>query len=199
MVFVILFYILDALLADLQNSVPGHQQNPLNHPYTGQNGSASSGYGSLRSRQSPQSVSYQKSFENKSSASFKIIWFSILLLQPSFHAVQKDIVNQQTAPVSHYAPTKPTHYNNHNQNGNSGNLSELDTLLQDLSAARYSSNVDKYGSKSGKSSLGSPNALNDSIKRPSVDDLLDELSSPHNSGPVYAVPNRYVRQILTLD
>lgn len=50
------FFCLDALLADLQNSVPGHQQNPLNQTYTGQNGSASSGYGSLRSRQSPQSV-----------------------------------------------------------------------------------------------------------------------------------------------
>lgn len=54
--FYLLKFITDALLADLQNSVPGSQQNPLNPPYTGQNGSASSGYGSLRSRQSPQSV-----------------------------------------------------------------------------------------------------------------------------------------------
>lgn len=109
-------------------------------------------------------------------------------------------MNQKTAPVSQYAPLKTTHYNNHqngnsSNSGNSGNLSELDTLLQDLSAARYSTNVDKYGSKSGKSSLGSPQsdyALNDSIKRPSVDDLLEELSSAQNSSPVYAVPNRYV-------
>lgn len=111
--------------------------------------------------------------------------------QPSYHVAQKDIVNQKTVPGSQYTP-KATHYNN--QNGNSGNLSELDTLLQDLSAARYSSNIDKYGSKTGKSSLGSPNALNDSIKRPSVDDLLEELSSAQHSGPVYAVPNRYVDQ-----
>lgn len=104
-------------------------------------------------------------------------------------------MNQKTAPGSQYA-SKTTHYNNQNGNsgnsGNTGNLSELDTLLQDLSAARYSSNIDKYGSKSAKSSLGSPNALNDSIKRPSVDDLLEELSSAQSSGPVYAIPNRYV-------
>lgn len=111
------------------------------------------------------------------------------LSQPSFHAVQKDIVNQKTAPGSHYT-TKTTNYNH--QNGDSGNLSELDTLLQDLSAARYSSNIDKHGGKTGKPSLGSPNTLNDSIKRPSVDDLLEELSSAQNSGPLYAVPNRYV-------
>lgn len=99
-------------------------------------------------------------------------------------------MNQKAAPGSQYTP-KPTHYNN--QNGNTGNLSELDTLLQDLSAARYSSNIDKYGSRTaGKSNLGSSNALNDSIKRPSVDDLLEELSSAQHSGPVYAVPSRYV-------
>lgn len=112
-------------------------------------------------------------------------------LQPSYQVAHKDIVNQKTAAGSQYT-SKATNYNN--QNGNTGNLSELDTLLQDLSAARYSSNIDKYGSKAGKSSLGSSNALNDSIKRPSVDDLLEELSSAQHSGPVYAVPSRYVDQ-----
>lgn len=72
------------------------------------------------------------------------------------------------------------------------NISELDTLLEDLSSARYSANAPSHG-KAGKSSLGSHNGLDDSIKRPSVDDLLDELSySQGAAGPVYAVPNRYV-------
>lgn len=99
------------------------------------------------------------------------------------------ITDQKSTPGSQYT-SKTTHYNN--QNGDSGNLSELDTLLQDLSAARYGPNQDKYGNIAGKSSLGSQNALNDSIKRPSVDDLLEELSAAQNTGPVYAVPSRCV-------
>lgn len=67
----------------------------------------------------------------------------------------------------------------------------MDTLLQDLSSARYGpNNLDKYGSLGGKSSQGSPNVLNDSIKRPSVDSLLDELNNAQSSGPLYAVPNK---------
>lgn len=49
------FGISDALLADLQSSVPG-QKNPLHQPYIGQNGNATSGYGSLRPKQPPQLV-----------------------------------------------------------------------------------------------------------------------------------------------
>ena len=94
--------------------------------------------------------------------------------------------DQKSAPGSQYSQTT-THYNNQNGTGTAGNLSELDTLLQDLSQARYGANL-----KPVKSSLGSHNELNDSIKRPSVDDLLEELSSAQASGPVYAVPNRYV-------
>lgn len=45
-------FVLDALLADLQNGVPGHQNNSIH------NGTSSvPGYGSLRTKQSPQSVS----------------------------------------------------------------------------------------------------------------------------------------------
>lgn len=57
--FILCFFFLwqftDALLADLQNSVPGHKPNPLHT--NKQNGSTAPGYGSLRARQSPQSVS----------------------------------------------------------------------------------------------------------------------------------------------
>jgi paxillin len=68
---------------------------------------------------------------------------------------------------------------------NAGNLSELDSLLQDLSNARYGAGLN--GAPPGASSP-SP-YISDSIKRPSVDSLLDELSNANNSGPLYAVPN----------
>lgn len=66
-----------------------------------------------------------------------------------------------------------------------GNLSELDSLLQDLSSAQYGANLEK---RSG-SQTPQQYPLNDSIKRPSVDSLLDELSNAHSVGPIYAVPN----------
>lgn len=106
----------------------------------------------------------------------------------SYQQVRKVLNDQKTSPTQlNSSPVKHSA-----QNGNTGNLSELDTLLQDLSSARYGSNLDKYGSNTGKSSLGSQNTLNDSPTRPSVDNLLDELSSAQNSGPIYAVPNGWV-------
>lgn len=70
-----------------------------------------------------------------------------------------------------------------------GNLSELDSLLQDLSSARYGSNIGQNGGGAISPSQ-QMHSLNDSYKRPSVDSLLDELSNANNSGgPIYAVPN----------
>lgn len=68
------------------------------------------------------------------------------------------------------------------------NLSELDTLLHDLSSARYASNIDKQANVA-KSSPISHNILSESIKRPSVDSLLEELSNAQNAEPIYALPN----------
>lgn len=65
------------------------------------------------------------------------------------------------------------------------NLSELDSLLQDLSAARYGANLEKKNAPKSPSH----HILNDSIQRPSVDSLLDELSSAQSAGPIYAIPN----------
>lgn len=73
------------------------------------------------------------------------------------------------------------------------NLSELDTLLQDLSSARYNANLERRtgGSISPSQTYlnSSQTYLNDSAKRPSVDSLLDELSQAHSTGPIYAIPN----------
>lgn len=91
------------------------------------------------------------------------------------------------------------------QQQNAGNLSELDSLLQDLSSARYGSNLDKQHHQqqqhpqhpqqigyNGTSSPSQMNTLIDSYKRPSVDSLLDELSNANSTGPIYAVPNGYL-------
>lgn len=94
------------------------------------------------------------------------------------------VKEQRSSPGAQYS-SKTAHYNN----GTSGNLSELDTLLQDLSSARYGANLQP---RSGKSSLVPHNGLNDSFQRPSVDDLLEELDGAYGGEPIYAVPNRYV-------
>lgn len=77
------------------------------------------------------------------------------------------------------------------QKNTGGNLSELDSLLQDLSSARYGSNIG--GPQNGTASPSQMHTLNDSYKRPSVDSLLDELSNANSTaGPIYAVPNGYL-------
>lgn len=44
----------------------------------------------------------------------------------------------------------------------------------------------------GTASPSSPHILNDTIQRPSVDSLLDELSNARSNSPVYAVPHEVV-------
>lgn len=74
------------------------------------------------------------------------------------------------------------------QSGNPS-LSELDSLLEDLSNSRYGNSTIEKRDVYNNSYNGINNSLVDSTKRPSVDSLLDELSNAHNVGPVYAVPN----------
>lgn len=128
---------------------------------------------------------------------FVINLFNFSQSQPTYQTqqTQKYVTEEpRTPPVQR--SISPTNYGSYVRNGignslprtapqqNAGNLSELDTLLQDLSSARYGTNLEKHSSGASKSSL-----LNDSIKRPSVDSLLDELSNAQNVGPIYAVPN----------
>lgn len=112
----------------------------------------------------------------------------------SYQQVRKVLNDQKASPTStsQYSPSPTSQYtssptNFTATNGNAGNLSELDTLLQDLSSARYGSNLDN--NKYGKSSLDSQNSLNDTATRPTVDSLLEELTSAQQTGPIYAVPN----------
>lgn len=119
---------LDALLADLQNTVPGAAVSQTNHEVH-----STSGYGMLKgtTKKEPQA---------------------------------------------------------------NGNLSELDSLLQDLSAVRYGNGVENksYTSKniySNQQSPGLSQDVMDQIQRPSVDSLLDELNNTRSISPVYAIPH----------
>lgn len=110
-------------------------------------------------------------------------------------------------------------YSNGNGSATSGNLSELDSLLQDLSNARYGSAAEKKcefmsccvsiptetfnqqknvvdvnqsnagAPVNGASSPGLSQDIIEQIQRPSVDSLLDELSNARSVSPVYAVPH----------
>lgn len=116
-------------------------------------------------------------------------------LQPTYQSTQvpKFIPDQRSSPAQY----SPNALNGGVQGlsaasppPNGANLSELDTLLQDLSSARYGANLGKNSASIHHQSPPlAQNVLNDSIQRPSVDSLLDELSSAQNAGPIYAVPN----------
>ncbi|XP_055643056.1 leupaxin isoform X6 [Toxorhynchites rutilus septentrionalis] len=160
---------LNALLADLQNTVPGHQHVGGSG---GGGGSSVPGYGSLNG------VRKQTS-------------------SPSYQTTTKTVTETRTANGYNSSLPRSTtpHHNNSLprsstpqklQGSNSGNLSELDSLLQDLSSARYGNVAEKHQPNNGTTSP-SPYAINDTIKRPSVDSLLDELSNA-NANPIYAVP-----------
>ncbi|XP_034251487.1 paxillin isoform X4 [Thrips palmi] len=135
---------LDALLADLQNTITPSQPPPLSQSPTG--------YGSLngapaRYSPAPQSPTYQNS----------------------------SMVNEMATTKSYTSTTKTNALNN--------NLSELDTLLQDLSNARYSGGTTTTTMERVSDSLngGSEPVVKTtrtvSHARPSVDSLLDELST----------------------
>lgn len=235
-------HITDALLADLQNSVPNHQLQGSHHQQqlhqhqqqsAGSNGlqhaqqqqqaqqqqlqSSVPGYGSLRPKQSPQSVSSKLTgVSNRTHSN------TLFCQQPLYQTLSHQQHGQSPSPVFNGSPGAATSRSGtpHNslprsqtpqhqpqqqyQPGNAsaaaggGNLSELDTLLQDLSSARYGSGADgRSGHTTGslhRNGTASPAPLNDSYQRPSVDSLLDELSSANNTtigslGPIYAVPN----------
>uniref|UniRef100_A0A1B0AH52 Paxillin n=1 Tax=Glossina pallidipes TaxID=7398 RepID=A0A1B0AH52_GLOPL len=193
---------LDALLADLQNSVPGHPQPHYNtHVATVQqqrqvplattsqyhnNYVESSGYGSLRGKgaNTAQPV-YQEHYSE-----------TLTSVSPSGHGSYNGVSTNSVSPASHFhnqgaIPRQP-------YNGSSGplntasNLSELDSLLEDLSSARYNgaSYERKEPGPSGfhtqpTSKYNTYNSYASVEERPSVDSLLNEM----DNASLYAVPN----------
>lgn len=127
---------------------------------------------------------------------------------PTFNSLPRSSTPHRQTPL----------YSNGSGAATSGNLSELDSLLQDLSNARYGSSIEKRckwislwtkwskffnifssfpaltqsSTLNGTASPSSPHVLNDTIQRPSVDSLLDELSNARSVSPVYAVPHEVV-------
>ncbi|KAL9924183.1 paxillin isoform 2-T3 [Glossina fuscipes fuscipes] len=193
---------LDALLADLQNSVPGHpqpqyntnvatvqQQRQVPLATTSQyhnNYVESSGYGSLRGKgtNTTQPV-YQEHYLGTHTS-----------VSPSGHRTYNGVSTNSSSSASHFhnqgaIPRQP-------YNGSSGplntasNLSELDSLLEDLSSARYNgaSYERKEPGLSGfhtqsTSKYDTYNSYASVEERPSVDSLLNEM----DNASLYAIPN----------
>lgn len=222
---------INALLADLQNSVPGHQHNMSSSTTTTQhvqqNYGGTPGYGSLRGKPSPQSPTYQQHIvETKTSTSpafnginsggqnqhHNYSTSSTNQSSSSSYYNQGSLPRQTTQTHTHHIQQQQQHHQHqpqqHHQQqqqqrsstpqNNAGNLSELDSLLQDLSNAKYNNSFDKkehavptnYNGKviNQQQTITNYNTISESNKRPSVDSLLDELSTA-SANQIYAVPN----------
>ncbi|XP_040165426.1 leupaxin isoform X1 [Anopheles arabiensis] len=163
---------LDALLADLQNTVPGHNQQQ----HGGGGASSVPGYGSLNGVRNKQQTSpVPQTYQNTTAKT--------VTESRATNGYNGSLPRSTTPHNSLPRSSTPQKL----QTSASGNLSELDSLLQDLSSARYGNVAEKQPSNAIVTSP-SPYAINDSIKRPSVDSLLEELSNAH-SNPIYAVPH----------
>ncbi|XP_012274893.1 paxillin isoform X2 [Orussus abietinus] len=155
---------LDALLADLQNTV-----SPVGSNTT-------PGYGSLSGVKSHGATSY-RGYDNRTSSS--------LSQSPTYQ--NRQIIDDENAK----AEGEP-----YSQIGIGGkmpslnnNLSELDTLLKDLSNARYNTQIQERECQStttrtsgGRASpvFRSPSSV--SVSRPTVDSLLEELNTAVTNG-----------------
>ncbi|XP_016997345.1 leupaxin isoform X2 [Drosophila takahashii] len=169
-----------ALLADLQNSVPGQPQQsqpqygtvqpkhqPLQHQQQQQFVDNTPGYGSLRGKAQPQVYQEHYSVETRSPTAGQDFNGSSTI--PGY-------ANQGSLPRK-AAP------------GNTG-LSELDSLLQDLQNARYNGADKKdidvpVNYSTPVSKYNTINSYATVEERPTMDSLLNELDNAH----IYAVPN----------
>ncbi|XP_032595574.2 leupaxin isoform X2 [Drosophila grimshawi] len=180
-----------ALLADLQNSVPGQpaqsqpqygtvQPKPQQQQQQQQFVDNTPGYGSLRGKAQPQVYQEHYSVETRS---------------PTAADFNGSSSQQSNGYQNHQAtgslPRQP--YKN-GQGGaqNSSGLSELDSLLQDLQNARYNNSATERKDVDVPVNYSSPaskyntfNSYTSVEERPTVDSLLNELDTAH----IYAVPN----------
>ncbi|XP_023291474.2 leupaxin isoform X3 [Lucilia cuprina] len=221
---------LDALLADLQNSVPGHQPQhqqqphyattqtvtsvqqqrqvpqPQHHQQQQQQHNyieSSSGYGSLRGKAPPPTQPiYQEHYsETRTSVSPSAGqphhlggYNGIGNSNSSSHYQNQGAIPRQQYNGTNVGGMGPTSASLHQQQLNTAsNLSELDSLLQDLSSARYNGNGYDRKDTSGPSGFHSTpsskyntyNSYASVEERPTVDSLLNEM----DNASLYAVPN----------
>ncbi|KRF77921.1 leupaxin isoform X2 [Drosophila virilis] len=176
-----------ALLADLQNSVPGQPPQPQLQPQYGtvqpkqqqpQFVDNTPGYGSLRGKAQPQVYQEHYSSETRSPTA------------ADFNG------SSQNNGYSHQGTGSLPRTGYNNGQGlpqNSSGLSELDSLLQDLQHARYNNGGgERKAEVEVPTNYSSPvskfNTFNSYVsveERPTVDSLLNELDNAH----IYAVPN----------
>ncbi|XP_068145532.1 leupaxin isoform X2 [Drosophila tropicalis] len=180
-----------ALLADLQNSVPGQQQPQygtvqpkLIHPQPQQQQQQQQqfvdntpGYGSLRGKAQPQVYQEHYSVETRSPTAGE------------FNGSSNGYQNQNHQGS---LPRKVVNFNNgQSTQQNASGLSELDSLLQDLQNARYNNGTEKkdievpanYSNPVSK--YNTFNSYATVEERPTMDSLLSELDNAH----IYAIPN----------
>ncbi|XP_069703000.1 leupaxin isoform X3 [Periplaneta americana] len=168
-----------ALLADLQNTIsPG---SGVTSPGSG----SGSGYGSLNGTRGRDPAGLGGEYGTTRSVSTERYetHHTQVPLSPTYQnqrVIQETITTTKTSYPQSQQPAKMTSLNN--------NLSELDTLLQDLSNAHYSGYVER---KDASLVNGSPTPVmsartsgHESRVRPSVDSLLDELNTAVPNGDV---------------
>ncbi|KAF5298160.1 hypothetical protein FQA39_LY02584 [Lamprigera yunnana] len=162
---------LDALLADLQNTVT---------PSASGIGSSTTGYGSLNGPRAPRHSPISENYTTKTDM-YEIRSGTYGKTQPSSGSRSPAKPLQGAYEHNHISinavPDK--RFNN--------NLSELDTLLQDLSNARYANTADvingsvngTYNGSGGRSpaTYSRPSSAQSTLNRPSVDSLLEELNA----------------------
>ncbi|XP_049866752.1 paxillin isoform X2 [Pectinophora gossypiella] len=200
---------LDALLADLQNSInpgarvgsPGRTSSPggrtsspgrtgsplgrgtspgrLSSPGGSLSSPTSTGYGSINGSRNISS-DYNKpgspTYQNTSSLNEKIIPVKY---------------SSSTAGYGGHTPNYNTGQPGYGRTtGGRGNLSELDTLLDDLSNARYGNYADKSFNDRTDGYARTNGATSPASSRPTVDSLLDQLSTdvPNGRASVSPVP-----------
>ncbi|KAM7352246.1 paxillin isoform 1-T1 [Cochliomyia hominivorax] len=209
-----------ALLADLQNSVPGHQPHQQPHYATTTNTvtsvqqqrqvpqpqhnyiESSSGYGSLRGKAPPQTQPvYQEHYsETRTSVSpsagqpHHLGGYNGISNNTSSQYQNQGAIPRQQYNGTNVGGVGPSSASLHQQQLNTAsNLSELDSLLQDLSSARYNGNGYDRKDTSGPSGFHSTpsskyntyNSYASVEERPTVDSLLNEM----DNASLYAVPN----------
>ncbi|XP_026329283.1 paxillin isoform X2 [Hyposmocoma kahamanoa] len=198
---------LDALLADLQNSInpgarvgsPGRTSSPGGRTTSPGRTSSPLGRGgspgrlsSQGSLSSPTSTGYGSINGTKNISSDYAKPGSPTYLNTS-NLNEKIVPVKYTGNQSGYSPGYNTGqsagYGRTTGGTGRGNLSELDTLLDDLSHARYGNYTDKYLDRTDGYARTN-GATSPASSRPTVDSLLDQLSTdvPNGRGSVSPVP-----------
>ncbi|XP_066997875.1 leupaxin isoform X2 [Anabrus simplex] len=158
----------DALLADLQNTI-----SPV--PAAG-----TSGYGSLNGSRARDPPPQQTSDYGTASRTVITERYETQTQPPVNPTYQNQRVIQETVTTSKMSYPQSPPAKNVSLNSN---LSELDTLLQDLSNAHYAGYVERRDVNLMNGSVRPPSCQETRV-RPSVDSLLDELNAPVPNGDV---------------